>query len=351
MHQYKLRFWQQWLLHAFIVWFVLTLYNLLSYFYKIQRWGNYIFKEDGTPFTVWESFVSYNYDQLVWLDIALLAFLAEVNYHFIFKRRSTSQFIACSLACGLASALYFVARDFFRGTNIDQTLDILLPVFAFMALYGLLYALLRDYVYRRIYIAENRLQQSQAELNTLKAQVNPHFFFNTLNSLYGTSLEEHAPRTAESIDHLAGIMRYTMNEAQQDFTAVTNEIRFLEDYLHLQRLRLPERRNIDIKTEINYDSTPCTIAPMLLIPFIENAFKYGISIDHTCWVHLHLAIENQQLYLLIQNKILRENAAAKGQGTGIENARKRLQLLYPGKHELDISEQEVFITELKLSLN
>ncbi|MCC9167565.1 sensor histidine kinase [Pontibacter harenae] len=349
LHLHKLRFWQQWLLLAFGSWFLLNLYDILLYLYRLETWGNYIINEDGTPVTVWQRFFNHNAEQLVWLFISFIALLAEANYHYIFRRKGTKLFILTSIACGVAGAMYFFVADELRyGLG---SMESTLPATIVIALLVFLYALVRDYIYKRIHVAESRSEKSQAELNALKAQVNPHFFFNTLNSLYGTALEEEAPSTAESIDQLAGIMRYTMNEAQQDFTSILNEIKFIEDYLHLQSLRLPARENIEVKTEISYDGKPCIIAPMLLIPFIENAFKYGISMDYTCWVHIQLKVKEQQLHLIVQNKILRENMPPKGQGTGIENTKKRLQLLYPNRHKLETHQTENFIVDLHLQLH
>ena len=346
----SLKFWQKAFLLTFVVWLVLTLSDMLSYMYRVHSWGNFIFNEDGSPFTLWQRFISLNFEQFVWLPILLFTFLAEVNYHFIFRRRSTKLFVFGCFIGGVAEGIYFVVADGLK-YGLFGGISGTLPIIAVMPPLFLVYALIRDYIHRRLHTAEYQLQQSKAELNTLKAQVNPHFFFNTLNSLYGTALEENATRTADSIDQLSGIMRYTMNEAREEYTDIKNELKFLEDYLHLQRLRLPDRKNIEVKTEINYDGKPCTIAPLLLIPFIENAFKYGISMDQECWVHICLTIKDKQLNLLVSNRILKESHHLQSLGTGIENTRRRLSLLYPTKHKLTLTKEDVFHVHLSIDLS
>lgn len=105
----KLRFWQQGLLHAFVVWLGLTVSDMLSYLYRVQTWGNYLVYADGTPVTAWQRFVGHNVDQHVWLDILVCVFLVEANYQFVFRRRSFQLFLGSSLICGLACMVYFVS--------------------------------------------------------------------------------------------------------------------------------------------------------------------------------------------------------------------------------------------------
>jgi sensor histidine kinase YesM len=348
---HKLRFWQQWLLLTFLVWLGITVLQLVTYLYQTFLTGTYTKNADGTSVTLWRRLASYNFEQLIWLDITLFFFLAEANYRFVFRKMNTLMFGVTTLVCGFVFNVYIIAKAYIQIKPYTGLL-MTLPAFLSVALIFYIYVLIRNYIYDSVHAAETRLEQSKAELNTLKAQVNPHFFFNTLNSLYGTALEESAPRTANSIEELAGIMRYTMNEAQQDFTPVANEIKFITDYLHLQRLRLPERPNIDIRTAISYDQKPATIAPMLLIPFIENAFKYGISIDYPCYVHIQLQVENLRLILKIENSVARKDTVAQGQGTGITNTKKRLDLLYPNRHQLKLTKSDNrFEASLQLELS
>lgn len=349
----KLNFWQQWLIHGFILWTVLTTYDLFTYWASVQRDGYFLFYEDGTPVTIWQRFVNHNFEEFIWVGVFIAVYFIEAAYHIVF-RHLQKIYKVIGVVLGVACILFFaidaISHYQENGFWVLQRLDGFLYVLFFSAVYGFIYAVLRDYISRRIKTAENKSEQSQAELNALKTQVNPHFFFNTLNSIYGTALEEKAPRTADSIEQLAGIMRYTMNEAQENYTAVANEVKFMEEYLHLQRLRLPERDNIEVNKEINYDGKPANIAPMLLIPFIENAFKYGISIDNHCFVHVCLHIVDQKLKLVVRNTITRSKSFQESNGTGIANTIKRLELLYPDHKLKIINDKDTFEVDLQLAL-
>lgn len=194
-------------------------------------------------------------------------------------------------------------------------------------------------------------QKTRAELTALQAQVNPHFLFNALNTIYNEADAAQNDRVADLVQQLSGILRFTLQEAQKDFTSVAHEIGFIEKYLALQRARLPKHDTISIETHIEDDGQPARIAPLLLIPFIENAFQYGISMQQQSFVRLQLKVEMGILEFEIQNSVLPQTATKRGQGTGITNAKKRLELLYPNKHGLVIEEtSDTFKIKLKLNL-
>ena len=194
-------------------------------------------------------------------------------------------------------------------------------------------------------------QRTQAELDALKAQVNPHFLFNSLNNIYGTAMLEESPRTAESIQQLSGIVRYVMEESRLQTTDIQRELRFIDDYVELQRIRLPHQDTIDIRTTIDWDEKPAQIVPLLLNPLIENAFKYGISIQHPCFVHINLRVQNGTLHLTTENSILPRTELEKGTGLGLANVRQRLTLAYPDKHKLVAEEtSELFQVDLTIKL-
>ncbi|UHG91203.1 sensor histidine kinase [Spirosoma oryzicola] len=194
-------------------------------------------------------------------------------------------------------------------------------------------------------------QRTQAELDALKAQVNPHFLFNSLNNIYGTAILEDSPRTAESIQQLSGIVRYVMEESRLQTTNIQRELRFIDDFVELQRIRLPNQANIDIATRIDWDEKPAQIVPLLLNPLIENAFKYGISIQHPCFVHIHLQVKDGILQLTTENSVLPRTGLERGTGIGLANVRQRLALAYPDRHSLQVDEdQRVFRVALTINL-
>lgn len=194
-------------------------------------------------------------------------------------------------------------------------------------------------------------QRAQAELDALKAQVNPHFLFNSLNNIYGTAILEDSPRTAESIQQLSGIVRYVMEESRLQTTDIQRELRFIDDFVDLQRLRLPNQDNIDIQVTIDWDEKPARIVPLLLNPIIENAFKYGISMQFPCFVHIRLRVQDGTLHLTTENSVLVRTDLDKGTGLGLTNVRQRLALAYPDRHTLMVSEEGgTFLIDLEIRL-
>ena len=193
------------------------------------------------------------------------------------------------------------------------------------------------------------IQKQKLEIKALKAQINPHFLFNTLNNLMGTAISENAPQTSLQIQQLAGIMRHVVEETQAEYTPIEKELKFLGDYIELMQLRVPKEENIRINVRIDFDENSFLISPLILITFIENAFKYGISINQACFVDILLTIENKKIELVCKNSIVNvENSTE----TGLESVKKRLELTYPQQHSLEIStENNVFEVVFKLDLS
>lgn len=182
---------------------------------------------------------------------------------------------------------------------------------------------------------EIKRQQLQTELSLLKSQVNPHFLFNTLNSIYSLSVS-NSKRTSDAVMKLSHIMRYTLEESQKDFVMLQQEIDFINSYIELQKLRLTDNTQIQFVTCGSIGQV--MIAPLLFIPFIENAFKYGISAHHVSDILVELKVENNTLYFKCKNNgFPKGSMAQKSTGTGIINTRRRLELLYNKKHDLNIS--------------
>lgn len=183
-------------------------------------------------------------------------------------------------------------------------------------------------------------QKTEAELRALKSQINPHFLFNALNTIYNEADAAQNDKVSELVQQLAGIMRFTLQETQKDFTSVEREIEFLEKYLALQQARLPKRKELRIDVVIEYDGQPARIAPLLLIPFVENAFQYGISLQQDSFIELKLTIEGGQLSFQVRNSISPQAAQKQGHGTGIKNVQQRLELIYPNRYQLSVATSE-----------
>ena len=178
-------------------------------------------------------------------------------------------------------------------------------------------------------------EKTKAELQLLKAQVHPHFLFNTLNNIYFFTLTNSA-QAPVMIKKLSGMLHYILNECDQPLVPLEKEIKMIRDYMALEKIRYAEQMQMTIDIEDDHDNK--MIAPLLLIPFVENSFKHGASKMITQpWVKLYIYIENNRLHFTIRNSkpLFNEPVTAKG-NIGLKNVTKRLELLYPGTHELNI---------------
>jgi len=189
-----------------------------------------------------------------------------------------------------------------------------------------------------------------AQISSLKSQINPHFLFNTLNNIYATAIDT-SPRTADMVDKLSEMMRYTMKETQNDFVPLEEEINYLNNYIELQKLRLDSKIKFDYTIEGEFSGLQ--IAPMLLIPFVENAFKHGVNSEQDSSIRINIKVNESEIHFLVaNNKVeiqsgIQENSG----GLGIENTKHRLALIYPSGHLLTIKETENdFIVSLHINL-
>lgn len=195
---------------------------------------------------------------------------------------------------------------------------------------------------------ETALGNSTANLSFLRSQINPHFLFNALNTLYGTSLVEEAEITAVGIQKLGDIMRFMLHENLQDKILLAREVEYLHNYIDLQKLRTDLSQHITVDHNIQEIKTDDHIAPMLLIPFVENAFKHGISLNERSWVKVSLFIKEGKLFFDVYNSIHQKqinNPESNHGGIGLPNVKQRLAQLYPNKHELAVRQtnEEYFI--------
>ncbi|MEO1212389.1 MAG: histidine kinase [Bacteroidota bacterium] len=190
-------------------------------------------------------------------------------------------------------------------------------------------------------------EQTAAELQALRSQLNPHFLFNALNTLYSRAVPLEDESLAEGIEELSGILRFTLQQSQKDFVSIEEELTFLERYIGLQQARMAKPENIDI--DIRWDQSEAQIPPLLLLPFIENLFKYGIFPKSERPAKLSLSIEEGQLHFLSQNPMY--PIQQKGTGKGVEQVKRRLALQYPDQHQLSIQQsEEQFEVRLQVSL-
>jgi hypothetical protein len=179
---------------------------------------------------------------------------------------------------------------------------------------------------------------TEAELNLLKAQVQPHFLFNTLNNIYFVAQRE-SPATAELLEKLSNIMRYFVDEGPQDSIPLAKEIDFINDYIHLEKMRM--RHPLQITMEVQGESSGVAIPPMLMIPLVENVFKHGINKrSEENFLKLVIKVERDRLQVTVQNKVFDDLEPATHGGNGLGNLRARLQLLYGDRYTLQTEQQD-----------
>lgn len=177
---------------------------------------------------------------------------------------------------------------------------------------------------------EMAFEKSRSELSFLKAQINPHFLFNTLNNIYTLSLMK-SDKATDSILKLADMMRYVLTEAGDKAVPLQQEIKYLDQFISLQKIRLTDR--VKIQFDIFGTMENQTIAPFLLLPFVENAFKYGISTHQDCVIKIQLTAKPGELIFQTENRIFQEKLSREySTGTGLTNLRRRLEILYPNRH-------------------
>ncbi|MFA6152685.1 MAG: histidine kinase [Chitinophagaceae bacterium] len=209
-------------------------------------------------------------------------------------------------------------------------------------------------LYGNVTVAEERRRAAEnermiAEMRYLKAQINPHFLFNTLNSIYAL-LMVNPPEAGKSIIKMSNIMRHILKASENSSEHLSETLDILKDYIDLQKDRFKE--TIDVEYTVQGSPEGLQIAPLLIIPFIENAFKYGINPSEKSKIIIRIELRDNRLKLFVSNKDFQHLNFIKGSGIGMENTKRRLQLLYPGHYQLDIKKANgMFNVDLQLSLS
>lgn len=194
---------------------------------------------------------------------------------------------------------------------------------------------------QRLLLREIQAQHLQTELELLKSQINPHFIFNTLNNLYGVirKSDEQAARGIATLSHL---MRYMIHDSDVERIPLRKEIEQIERFIELQRLRFSKDDDIIIELHTKGEVSAVTLPPMLLLPFVENAFKHGISLANPSYVIIGVDADKKRLHFSVRNSLhgRKDSTREDTRGMGLRNARRRLELLYGDKHDLSIESRD-----------
>jgi len=317
-----------------LVWILVLFVPLVSVY---QMLDSFLPKTSIAPFV-----------PVVILSLMLIS-LFYVNYLILIPKLFHSKkyvFYAISLAVLILSAvlfsrivLYYInfGPDSIRLYN--PLLTKVVPIArlnAFLMLFFVLIGSVLLSIYNRM--KEIEQEKISAQLASLQSQINPHFLFNTLNNIYATAIDS-SPQTAEMIGKLSQMMRYTMKETQKDFVNLKDEIDYVDCFIALQKLRLDS--NVKLSFEHAGNFSDFQIAPMLLIPFVENAFKHGVNSEENSVIKVEASLFKNHFVFKVKNlKVKKQFDISEHSGIGISNTKKRLELLYGKRQTLDISESE-----------
>lgn len=198
---------------------------------------------------------------------------------------------------------------------------------------------------------EAKASLREAEMQLLRHKFAPHFLFNAFNSIYSMSLQQH-PQTSDTILKLSGMMRFLTDDIVKSKVVLAQELKFIQEYIAIEKVRFGEQA--DIQFSVTGDDREVFIEPLLLIVFVENAFKHGFYTNHkTAYVHIKVVVDKGTLYFSVKNRIQQEKYQLddKRAGKGLENVKKRLNLYYPQKSKLEITQlEDVYAVKLSIEL-
>ena len=278
--------------------------------------------------------------------IALLIGLAWINLNvliprYLFRKHYISYFgLVLLLIVGylIVQSLYdYYLFGFIISPNKGGQLSASLAYnFTHTSLYLLLTVALKfsiDWYEQNKLLHEVRVEKLQTEVNYLRSQVNPHFLFNALNNLYALTIKK-SDQAPYVVLKLSELMEYMLYESDADYVPLEREVNYLRNYLELEKIRQGNHADIQLTVTGNMDH--CQIPPFLILPLVENAFKHGISKTiHNAYLHIYIEVNTVLSVKVVNNKLQFQRSEVNG-GIGLVNLKKRLELLYPGRHTLDI---------------
>lgn len=287
-------------------------------------------------------------------NIPLFLFNSEWLIPQIFKKKGiTTYLLSLILLAAAFSILQYFMKDWIipdelrlKGSVVFFTVVPVIFVLAISTGYGFIIYLNKQEKIRQ----EEQQMRLRSELSFLRSQISPHFIFNILNSIVYL-IRTKSARAEEVTLKLSELMRYMLYNEQDEQVSLEREVNYLKNYIDLQKVRFDEDVTIDFQLEGQVGTRH--IEPMLLIPFVENAFKHGVGLIREPEINVHLIVDGDQLFFVVRNKMNPEANEEKdsSSGIGIRNVKRRLELLYPGQHHLEILEEgEWFKVHLELKL-
>ncbi|MEE9439014.1 MAG: histidine kinase [Saprospiraceae bacterium] len=298
------------------------------------------------------------------INVVFFAIMVYINILILFPKYLTQKnllnhLFSLAIVAILITPLKTLSL-FLLGTNIGSfqayilkhRMEFFLSTF-FIGIASTIYGIMNDWLENQREKKELQNQTLQSELKFLKSQINPHFLFNTLNSLYALTLKK-SDKAPEIVLKLSEMMRYMLYECNEREVLLSKEVSYIESYLELEKIR--QGKNMDINFITEGEMKNQKIAPLMFIPFIENSFKHGINNQITDgYVNILLEINDQELKMTIENSkatILPKSTNKKSGGIGLVNVKRRLKLLYPERYKLTFDEdQTTYTVNLRLDLH
>ncbi len=293
-------------------------------------------------------------------DLLFGMFVFYISYLFFFRyhKKLRNAILLLLLFCAVGYLNLKVHNWLFKGTHSASFLSYYaigyISTYTILSLFAYVIYSIKELYRKQAALEDANIKKQQAELSGLKSQINPHFLFNTLNTIYASALKKE-DKTAEMILKLSDNFRYFLHEGQNEYVSLKKEITHLKNYISLQEERLTDKININFTIDIdNYEQD---IAPLLLISFVENAFKYTSLLGSSHHIIKFRITLKDNLFTFYCENPFNENAKKeidtnwKESGIGIANTKKRLEYLYPNKHQMQtIEENELFKVTLQIQL-
>jgi sensor histidine kinase YesM len=322
----------RWVWHG-CFWIFYVLYVFRNYYITVLYYENYLnFMLISDSF-----FVAF-----VYATLFLYKQMVPRKKYFLFLFTGTLLWISfVVLRSSLMKTLVSDAAD----SKLDDIILTNLPIYFLFYIFVVVFKYLKDNFIIQYHQNQQQKLQLHFELENLKAQISPHFLFNTMNNFYGLAVE-NSKKLPELMIRLSDLLRYSLYETQQEKVPLKDEISYLKNYIELEKIRLESNLEIEFNADVN-DAEQYQIAPLLFIIFIENAFKHARNIvNEPVFVAINISVSKDGiLNLTVKNNY---NANAQNnftteKGIGLENAKKRLRVIYPdGKHVLNIHQDEKF---------
>jgi|GEM_PF-2436318 len=327
----------------------------------IWLWMTFVYLYDKGDLV---SFLLFNLQRLPVIIAATYAILHLVVYRQLtatppaYRRAAFSFlgiFLLATLLDRIISGLVWIEPTL-NGLPLDYEFINPIPMaknaFLLLSIFGLAASIgfFRATVINQKQIFELKEEKLQSELALLRSQVNPHFLFNTFNNLYSIAVRTGAKELAQGLSGMAGLMRYLTYESQVPKVPLTKEIDLIQSFIEIQRLRADDQE-VFINFSVKNEMSNAVIAPVILLPLVENAFKHGVAPGFPAWIDVQLETNDSNIIFEIRNKKI-ITRPIESSGVGLSNLRKRLALIYPEKHELRILDQaEMFACTLRIDLH